>query len=195
MIQIQPALQSDAAMIAPLIMEAMNLECCQWFAGPHHTIDEFRQVITRLVEEDVSQYSYLNTLVAVDDSVTDQRVIAGISVSYDGKDLHTLRKAFIREALATFGIDYSGIPDETSEGELYIDSLCVSEPYRHQGIASALLKATIEKAQSMNLPAGLLVDKGNPKAERLYLRLGFTYVGDNQWGGHEMKHLQYPLQA
>ncbi len=193
MIHIQPALPSDAPMIAPLIMEAMNLECCQWFAGPHHTIDEFRLLMTRLISLPSSQYSYLNTLVAVDTSQADQRVIAGICVSYDGKDLHTLRQAFVSDALATFGIDYSGIPDETSAGELYIDSLCVSNHYRHQGIASQLLKATIEKGKALHLPTGLLVDKGNPQAEQLYLRLGFVYVDDNEWGGHGMKHLQHPL--
>ena len=34
MIQIENARKEDAPIIAPMIMEAMNLECCQWFAGP-----------------------------------------------------------------------------------------------------------------------------------------------------------------
>ena len=43
----------------------------------------------------------------------------------------------------------------------------------------------------MGLPAvGLLVDKGNPLAEKLYARVGFGYVDDNEWGGHPMRHLQ-----
>ena len=29
---------------------------------------------------------------------------------------------------------------------------------------------------------GLLVDKGNPKAERLYTSLGFIYRNDTTWG-------------
>ena len=41
---------------------------------------------------------------------------------------------------------------------------------------------------------GLLVDKGNPKAERLYADMGFEYVNDAVWGGHSMKHLRYPLR-
>ena len=53
----------------------------------------------------------------------------------------------------------------------------------------------IEKGWEMGLPAvGLLVDKGNPKAERLYADMGFEYVNDAVWGGHSMKHLQYPLR-
>ena len=82
--------------------------------------------------------------------------------------------------------------DETAAGELYVDSLAVDAHHRGQGIAKALLKATILRASRLSLPAvGLLVDKGNPKAEKLYHDVGFRYVGDNQWGGHAMKHLQY----
>ena len=59
----------------------------------------------------------------------------------------------------------------------------------------ALRKAVIEKGREMGLPAvGLLVDRGNPKAERLYADMGFEYVNDAVWGGHSMKHLQYPLR-
>lgn len=67
--------------------------------------------------------------------------------------------------------------------------------FRGKGIAKMLLKAVIEKGREMGLPAvGLLVDKGNPKAERLYANMGFEYVNDAMWGGHSMKHLQYPLR-
>ena len=36
---------------------------------------------------------------------------------------------------------------------------------------------------------GLLVDKGNPDGEALYSSVGFKYMNDSRWGGHEMKHL------
>lgn len=38
---------------------------------------------------------------------------------------------------------------------------------------------------------GLLVDFGNPDAERLYLSLGFTRMEERQFLGHDMWHLQY----
>ena len=84
--------------------------------------------------------------------------------------------------------------DGTGPGELYIDSIAVFEGCRGKGVATALLNAAIDKAKKMDIPAvGLLVDKGNPKAEKLYGRIGFKYVGENTWGGHPMKHLQYQL--
>ncbi|MCR5078035.1 MAG: GNAT family N-acetyltransferase [Prevotella sp.] len=188
MITIEQARKEQAAEIARLIMEAMNHECCQWFAGPEHTLDDFHRLMTSLVRRDDSQYSYRNTLAAI----TEEGQVAGICVSYDGALLHQLRLPFITGALSAFGCDYSAMPDETQAGELYIDSLCVSKPFRNQGIATRLLQATIEKGRQMGLPAGLLVDTGNPRAEQLYLHMGFTYVDDNEWGGHKMKHLQTP---
>ena len=187
---IENARATQARDIARLIMEAMNHECCQYFAGERHTLQDFEDLMTRLVERDDSQYSYRNTLVAVGE----EQQVAGICVAYDGKDLRRLRKAFVEGAMEAFGRDFSGMDDETGEGEFYIDSLCVSKTYRHQGIATQLLKATVEKARKANAAAvGLLVDQGNPKAEALYRRIGFSYQNDASWGGHPMRHLQIRL--
>ena len=191
LVSIQPAARHQSRAIARLIMQAMNYDCCQFFAGPNHTLDDFEQLMTLLVETDESQYSYRNTQVAL---LPDGEV-AGICVTYNGGDLHRLRRAFVEAALLHFGRDFSGIDDETSAGELYIDSLAVAEAHRHQGIATALLRAAIERGQMLRLPAvGLLVDKGNPRAERLYHSLGFRFINESSWGGHPMKHLQYILE-
>lgn len=94
-------------------------------------------MMTALVEAEASQYSYKNTLVAMDSD----RVV-GISVSYDGGCLHELRRAFIQAAKDYIGKDHSGMDDETQAGELYLDSLAVLPEYRRQGIAQRLLMAT-----------------------------------------------------
>lgn len=188
--EIQTARKFQSLSIARLIMQAMNYDCCRYFIGPEHTLDEFEHVMTNLVLDENSQYSYLNTQVALDS----ENGLCGICVSYDGSSLHKLRRAFIDAMKKHFNRDFSNMEDETSAGELYIDSIAVSEKHRGNGIATMLLKATIDKAAAMKLPAvGLLVDEGNPAAERLYLRTGFKHVGNNVWGGHPMKHLQYEL--
>lgn len=180
-----PAQPHQAADIATLIMLAMNHDCCRHFAGPHHTLTEFHELMTCLVRRTDSQYSYRHTLVAL----TDDGTVAGICVSYEGKDLRRLRRAFVAAALAAFGRDFSAMPDETGPGELYIDSLAVDPRFQGQGIASALLRTVIGR-HAATQPVGLLVDAGNPSAERLYTRLGFRQVGNAMWGGHPMKHLQ-----
>ena len=72
-----------------------------------------------------------------------QRVV-GVSVSYDGSQLHELRCAFIEAAKTYIGKDHTGMDDETQAGELYLDSLAVLPAYRRQGIAQRLLIATRE---------------------------------------------------
>ena len=183
-ISIREARPEEAGRIADLIIMAMTEECCLHFCGPDHDIDDFRRVMTSLVARPDTQYSYLNTLVA---AIEDN--IVGICVSYDGGMLHSLRQPFIEAAKQEWGMDHSGISDETQAGELYLDSLAVDPAYRGRGIASLLLRATIDKSRALGLPAtGLLVDVGNPKAEALYNKVGFRYAGTNSWGGHDMRH-------
>jgi len=184
MIEIVQAQREQAAEIATLIMLAMNHDCCQWFAGPQHTLEDFHRLMTRLVERDDSQYSYLNTLAAMDGDT-----LVGICTSYDGAQLLPLRRAFIDGALEAFGIDYSHFDEETQAGELYLDSLAVKPAYQGRGIATRLIEATKQKGLRMQLPVGLLVDSGNPRAERLYRSLGFEFANPSSWGGHDMKHL------
>ncbi|MBR1401571.1 MAG: GNAT family N-acetyltransferase [Prevotella sp.] len=197
MVEIVKATKEQAPEIAHLIMMAMTDDCCLHFCGEGYGLDDFYKMMTLLVEREDSQYSYKNTLVAVDgnrsaaigDACQSKKVV-GISVSYDGGRLHELRRPFLSLALDYIGKDNSGMDDETQAGELYLDSLAVSPEYRRQGIASRLINATKERADQMGLPCvGLLVDKGNPSGEALYTSVGFRYANDSQWGGHEMKHL------
>ncbi len=185
MIEIKDAQKEQSADIARLVMMAMTDDCCQHFCGVGYGLDDFRRMMTMLVECEDSQYSYRNTLVAMD-----KDLLVGIAVSYDGGRLHELRRAFVQAAKEYIGKDHSGIDDETQAGELYLDSLAVLPDHRRRGIGQRLLKATKEKADLLGLPCvGLLVDKGNPAGEALYASVGFRYANDSRWGGHPMKHL------
>ena len=185
MIEIREATKNQAAEIASLIMMAMTDDCCLYFCGDGYGLVDFRKMMTMLVELEKSQYSYKNTLVAMDGDK-----VVGISISYDGARLHELRRAFIEAAKKHIGKDHSAMDDETQAGELYLDSLAVLPEYRRQKIASRLLRATKDRANNMGLPCvGLLVDKDNPTGEALYASVGFRYMNDNRWGGHPMKHL------
>ena len=187
MIEIKAAKKEQSASIARLIMMAMTDDCCLHFCGEGDGLDDFYRMMTSLVEREDSQYSYKNTLVAMDDEK-----VVGVAVSYDGARLNELRQAFIEVAKEQIGKDHSGMDDETQAGELYLDSLAILSEYRRQGIARKLLRATKEKADQMGLPClGLLVDKGNPAGESLYASVGFRYVNDSNWGGHPMKHLVF----
>jgi len=47
-----------------------------------------------------------------------------------------------------------------------------------------------EYVNNRNKTLGLLVDKDNPQAKKLYLRLGFVPVGEKTLAGKSMEHLQ-----
>lgn len=132
--KIQWATKDQAPEIADLIMMAMTDECCLYFCGEGHGLEDFRKMMISLVEADVSQYSHKNTFVAV---VSGK--VVGVAVNYDGGRLKRLRRAFIAAAKEYLGKDHTGIDDETQPGELYLDSLAVLPEYRRLGIAKKLV--------------------------------------------------------
>ena len=189
-ILIHKATREQSADIARLIMMAMTDDCCLYFCGDGFGLEDFRRMMVTLVQREDSQYSYRNTSVAMDGNK-----IVGVAVSYDGGQLHELRRVFIEAAKNFIGVDHSCMNDETQAGELYLDSLAVLPEYRSRGIAKKLLIATKKRAERMGLPIGLLVDNGNPVGEILYTSVGFRYVNDSLWGGHPMKHLVWETPA
>jgi ribosomal protein S18 acetylase RimI-like enzyme len=54
-----------------------------------------------------------------------------------------------------------------------------------------LIDAFVERAFALGAErVGLIVDKENPDAERLYYSQGFVEVGERMFFSHEMRHLQ-----
>ena len=71
-------------------------------------------------------------------------------------------------------------------------SVCSSQ--QGKGIGSQLLKHVIEMfCIKEKRTIGLLVDKNNPNAKRLYLQSGFEIVNEKMLSGHEMEHLQFKI--
>lgn len=180
------ARKEDASLIARSVMAGVGNEICMDLAGENHTIEEVEQLFTELALRDDSQYSYLNTLVAVND----EGVAVGACISYDGAMLHKLREPFFEAVSRILDKDMTDVLDETDDSEVYLDTLAVLPEYRKQGIASALLKASIEKARKAGKPAGLLVEKENHNARRLYESIGFRQVGERPFAYVMMDHLQ-----
>lgn len=146
----------------------------------------WQQIFTELAARDDTQYSYRNTLKAVDDNGE----ILGLIITYDGALLHSLRVPFFETVKKIAGEDLSSIPDETSADEWYFDTLAVLPGFRHKGIGKALLQAALDEACTTGKPAGLLVDKNNPTARRLYESVGFEYVDDRPFADVMMDHMQ-----
>ena len=61
------------------------------------------------------------------------------------------------------------------------------------GVARRLIAAAMEKAREAGLVPGLLCDKTNLNARRLYDSLGFVQVGETPFAGEMMDHMQKRL--
>lgn len=186
--EIIPARRQDARLIGASVVDAIGEDITAGLAGEAHTVSDVIDLFASLAERDDTQYSYRNALVALDD----EGVPVGVCMAYDGALLHELRLPFFKAVTERLGQNLDDVEDECEPGEFYIDTLAVLPSHRGQGIASQLLKAMIERARECGKPAGLLVDKDNPRARRLYERVGFVQVGERPFVHVLMDHMQYP---
>lgn len=179
-IQIRKATKEDATLIAQVVAMAIGDESATDYCGK-----DYLNVLEEIVRMEDTQYSYRNAIIAECDGSP-----AGALVGYDGGMLQPLRK----QTLAVIHRYNPGLvmaEDETQAGEFYMDSLGVLPEFRGLGIGKALLLAMREKAFAEGHErVGLLVDFENPKAERLYLSIGFERVDTKVFLGHRMWHLQ-----
>lgn len=185
--KIRPATPQHAPEIAEAIITAITPQLAEeTFAGSGASVDDIKALFEELAARDDSQYSYLNTIVAEDDNGE----VAGLIIGYDGAKLRLLRDTFLTLARKRLGIDFSeGLTDETTADEFYLDTLAVKPAYRRQGVGTALLHAAVRRAEGSGKNPGMLVDKDNTSARRLYESLGFRYVGDRFFFGEMMDHL------
>lgn len=183
---IEKARPDHAPLIAKAVMMAVGEEICEDFASPDHTLADVEKLFTTLAAMPDSQYSYNNTLVAIDPATGD---VMGLCVAYDGGKLHALRRRFFEQVREQLGRDMEGMADETDPDEFYLDTVATFPAHRGKGVATALINATIARADEAHLPAALLVEKNNTRAASLYHTLGFRYRDDRPFAGVVMSHL------
>lgn len=181
---IREALPEDASAIARLIILAMD-DLSAKFTGssdPNEAIALFE----RFAMQPGNQYSFENTLV-----YEDEQGVCGMINAYDGADLHALRAPFLDYLYKTYGIKHNP-DDETESGEYYLDCISVAPDRQGQGIGKKLILAMIDYAkQRKHNITGLLVNKDNPKAEKLYAKLGFKVVKEKDFMGGKYLHMQH----
>ena len=86
--------------------------------------------------------------------------------------------------------------DETQSGEYYIDCFSVTPRHQGKGIGSQLLQFLIDEyVNKCKITLGLLVDKDNPSARKLYFKMGFEVAGTKILTGKTMDHLQLKYKA
>ena len=183
---IRPAQPTDAPAIARLIILAMGKLAAK-FANSDDEQKQ-RDLFEHFVAVTGNQYSYNNILVW-----DEAGEVCGMIMAYDGAKLDELRKPFLQYTTTQLG--FTGQPeDETLPGEYYIDYLAVNPGHQGKGIAKKLINALFNRTAQLNhQTVGLLVSKGNDKAKKIYIDLGFEVMGDKALLGGVHEHLQYQV--
>ena len=178
---IRPAVKADAPFVMARVAEAVGMDTPP--AG-------YVRKMSVLCETDDVLYSYSHTLVAEWDGKP-----VGALVSYPGAMYKEWRGRTFEMVKALTGNDYSGMADETREGEYYIDSLATAPSARGRGVGRALLRAGIERARSMRIPVvTLAVDPDNPPALGLYRSMGFEERELITIFDHLYRRMELPLR-
>jgi ribosomal protein S18 acetylase RimI-like enzyme len=179
---IRRAKKEDSTIVSEHLFLAME-DILYEFIGVEDT-EKAKEFLLYFVARENNQYSYQNCFVA-----ESANGIEGSLNIYDGGELDRLREPVIQHIKKQFNSDFRP-EDETQQGEYYIDTFGVSPHRQRKGVGTKLLQYVIQEYGSKQQTLGLLVDEDNPKAEKLYLNLGFKLVGRKVLAGKRMKHLQ-----
>ncbi len=180
---IRKAKLEDSEAIAPLLMLASG-EVIYKFIGEEH-YEKAVGFLLHFVKSEGNQYSYKHCYVAEED-----KLIVAAALVYDGAKLEGLRKPVLDYVHQHFDVNLN-VEDETQAGEFYLDSFGVAPSQQGKGLGSKMLSFLIEEiVQKQGQTLGLLVDKTNPAAKKLYSKLGFEYVEDKELLGFSMEHVQ-----
>ncbi|HUH74476.1 MAG TPA: GNAT family N-acetyltransferase [Chitinophagales bacterium] len=181
---IRKAKVEDSKEIAELLLLAME-DIVYQFIGIN-SLEQATRFLENSTSQPSNQYSYENCWVIE----SNQEVVAVVNF-YDGAKLQELRAPIHTLIKSMFDREYSP-EDETQKGELYIDCIGVRLDRQGKGLGSKILQFLIDEySYKSNKTLGLLVDKDNPNAKKLYLKLGFEIIDEMTLVGKEMEHLQF----
>ena len=180
---IRKAIAADAPKIYPFILLAMR-DIIYRFIG-EESDEKAKAFMEKMVSQPNNQYSWENCWVME----VDDEIVAAACV-YDGAELQHLRQPVVNELNRMFGRSFTP-ENETAEGEFYVDTVGVNPNHQGKGYGSEFFAFLIhEYVKTKKQVLGLLVDKDNPGAKKLYVRLGFKVVGEKKLTGKAMEHLQ-----
>ncbi|MFD1989253.1 GNAT family N-acetyltransferase [Paenibacillus nicotianae] len=175
---IRPATPNDAPVVLELMYTAIG-DIAHAFTGTNNK-EQALLALRPLFEQTGNRISYENIFV---EEREDQ--VIGFVLAYHGSQIASLDAPLI-ERVRQRGQDPSAIIPEAREDEYYLDSLAVDSSYQGQGIGTVLIHAFEQQAQQLgHHKVMLIVDQENPKARKLYERLGYTEDGQITVNGHE----------
>ncbi len=185
---IRPAKPTDATAVVPLIIQAMGK-----LANKLTHVEEGhvqKEIFTHFFQLEGNQYSYENILVFEEEG----KVLGSLN-AYDGEKLLELRKPFLNYVVEHYHANNANQDTETEGGEFYLDSISVNPSAQGKGIGKQLIKAGIDWAKKLgHHTVGLLVEKNNPDALRLYEKMNFVIQNEKQFMDGLYHHMIFKIK-
>jgi len=140
-----------------------------------------QQIVAHNIDKDTGHYTYKNTIVA-----EHGRNVVGVSFFYPSR-FHVIsdemRQFFPEDRLEHL----KHVLSVRVENSLYLDTLCVDEKFRGNGVGGKLLSLTKKKAADEGFNAlSLVALADNTNAHRLYYRCGFEIISHIEMEAHEL---------
>ncbi|MGI6487091.1 MAG: GNAT family N-acetyltransferase [Syntrophothermaceae bacterium] len=146
-----------------------------------------------------------NTRVSYDfiDVAEESHALAGLAVSYPGNTIPRINQPVFNFLQQAYGKHASALKtnvipilkaQEAEMDEYYLDALAVHPDFTGRGVGTALLKHVQKKAKRLGYTrTSLLVEKNNPRAFKLYHRLGYKKTGMVRMKNLEFDKMVKPL--
>lgn len=174
----RPATPTDAIPVLELMYTAIG-DIAHTLTGTDNK-EQSLLSLRAFFEQTGNRISYENVLVEERD---DQ--VVGFVLSYHGSQIALLDAPLIQR-VQELGQDSQNIVPEARDDEYYLDSLAVDSSCQGQGIGTILIEAFEKRAQQLgHSKVMLIVDVNNPKAQKLYERLGYNEDGMIIVSGHD----------
>jgi len=140
-----------------------------------------QQIVAHNIEKDSGHYTYKNTIVA-----EEGRNVVGTSFFYPAR--HHVISDEMRQFFPEDRLEHlKHVLSVRVENSLYLDTLCVDEKYRGNGVGGKLISLTKKKAAEDGFKAlSLVALADNTDAHRLYYRCGFEIVSHIEMEAHEL---------
>ena len=140
-----------------------------------------QQIVAHNIEKDSGHYTYKNTIVA-----EEGRNVVGTSFFYPAR--HHVISDEMRQFFPEDRLEHlKHVLSVRVENSLYLDTLCVDEKFRGNGIGGKLISLTKKKAAEDGFKAlSLVALADNTDAHRLYYRCGFEIVSHVEMESHEL---------
>jgi ribosomal protein S18 acetylase RimI-like enzyme len=137
------------------------------------------QMVARNLGKDRGYYTFKNTIVAEQGSS-----VVGASFYYPASE-HVISDEMRNFLPADRLAHLQHVLNGRVENSLYVDTLCVDENYRGNGIGADLIALTQKKAIELGYDAlSLIALADNTNAHRLYFRCGFEIVSNLEMVAH-----------